>query len=280
MILLKHADDLTQFLEHKRQEGTIIGFVPTMGALHEGHLTLLKEAKARKRFTVVSIFVNPTQFNDPADFKKYPITIENDLNLLIEQQADVLFLPTQHEIYPNGLDSQHHYQLGNLEQLLEGKFRPGHFQGVCQVVDRLLSVVGACELFMGRKDYQQCMVIEKLIEHRGLKASLKIVNTVREPDGLAMSSRNQRLNASERAIAPTIFNTLRFVQTHIKAGDQSNLLSQARDTLVKSGFKIDYLELADAKTLEPVHDWNGRQEIVVLVAAFLNEVRLIDNLAV
>lgn len=251
-----------------------------MGALHEGHLTLLQSAKSRTDLTVVSIFVNPTQFNDPADFKKYPITIEKDIQLLLANDADILFLPTMDQIYPSGLNHPKQFALGDLENILEGKFRPGHFQGVSQVMDRLLGIVAPDQLFMGRKDYQQCMVVEKLISLENFKTTLSIVDTVRENDGLAMSSRNMRLNSDERAIAPSIYRSLEMISKNIEPGNQQTLLQQAKDLLAAPVFRLDYLELADAKTLQPVAFWDGKQKLVLLVAAFLNDVRLIDNLPV
>jgi pantoate--beta-alanine ligase len=161
MILFKRAAELAAYLETKAREGLLPCFIPTMGALHQGHLSLIKAAKAMNGITVCSIFVNPTQFNDPGDFHKYPVTIEKDIYLLEKQGADLLFLPGIAEIYPDGTDHLERYDLGYLETILEGKYRPGHFQGVCQVMRRLLAIVRPAHLFMGQKDYQQCMVLKK-----------------------------------------------------------------------------------------------------------------------
>src|SRR6476469_4861359 len=164
MTIFKRISDLSEHLNMLRSAQKTIGFVPTMGALHEGHLSLINTSKLKCDVTVCSIFVNPTQFNDPADFEKYPITIEKDIELLIRNGCDVLFLPSIVEMYPEGTSQTERYDLGELEDRLEGFYRPGHFQGVCRIVDKLLSAVQPDQLFMGQKDFQQCMVIKRLIE--------------------------------------------------------------------------------------------------------------------
>ncbi|MGL6268926.1 MAG: 4-phosphopantoate--beta-alanine ligase, partial [Chitinophagaceae bacterium] len=187
MIVFKDKAKLSGYLDKVREKGFTIGFVPTMGALHPGHLALVANSKKNTGLTLCSIFVNPTQFNDPADFKKYPITIENDLKLLYEAGADIVFLPDVAEIYPAGMNNSSNYSLGHLESILEGKFRPGHFQGVCQVVHRLLEIISPDLLYMGQKDYQQCMVIAHLINSYKIPTELVTCNTIREVSGLAMS---------------------------------------------------------------------------------------------
>ncbi|MBI5858774.1 MAG: pantoate--beta-alanine ligase [Sphingobacteriales bacterium] len=280
MILFKKAADLRKWLETQRKADLNIGFVPTMGALHAGHISLLNTSKNRNDITVASIFVNPTQFNDPKDFEKYPITIEKDIDLLEEAGCDVLFLPSVSEIYPHGIEKAGHFDLGYFETILEGKYRPGHFQGVCMVVQRLLEIVMPHKLYLGQKDYQQCMVIGKLIELTGLKGSITmtVCPTLREKDGLAMSSRNMRLNEQERKTAIQIFKTLSFLKENIKPGNPDSIKKDANRMLIQAGFKPDYVEIADADNLAIVNDWDGKQKLVALIAAFLNEVRLIDNM--
>jgi len=278
MIIFKKAEVLNAYLTKKRSEGKNIGFVPTMGALHTGHLTLIETCRRDENLCVCSIFVNPTQFNDPKDFQKYPITIESDIYLLEKNGADILFLPPTEEIYPNGTSNLAHYELGYLESLLEGKYRPGHFQGVCQVMERLLRIVAPDHLFMGQKDYQQCMVVKRLLQITQSKMIFHTVPTVREPDGLAMSSRNTRLNEDDRKKAVTIYKTLLFLKQNLAPGDLFSLSLQAANMLTAEHFKVDYVAIADADTLEPVEVWNGKQRLVALIAAFLHEVRLIDNM--
>ncbi len=278
MIVFKKAAELTAFLSKKAAQGNKIGFAPTMGALHQGHISLISNARAAAQITVSSIFVNPTQFNDPKDFEKYPVTIDRDIDMLEKAGCDVLFLPSVKEVYPNGMAGLPHYNLGYLETVLEGKYRPGHFQGVCQVVYRLLDIVKPDILFLGQKDYQQCMVIKKLIEITGLKTSVTICPTLREADGLAMSSRNMRLNAEERKKAVCISQVLSFIKKEIKPGYLEDIKDRAANYLNTEGFRVDYVEIADAATLQIQEFWDGKTPLVILAAAYLNEVRLIDNM--
>ncbi|UEG49258.1 pantoate--beta-alanine ligase [Ferruginibacter lapsinanis] len=280
MILFKTVKDIKIFLG-KRDKGTSkMAFVPTMGALHGGHISLINNAKNDNFFTVCSIFVNPTQFNNQLDFSKYPATIENDIYLLEKSGCDVLFLPSAEEIYPNGPATSVKYDLGYLETILEGKYRPGHFQGVCQVVQRLLEIVQPKMLYLGQKDYQQCMVISKLIDIMGVDIQLNICPTQREITGLAMSSRNIRLTDTERTQALRIYETLELIKRECKPGNLLALKAIATENLSTNGFVVDYVEIADAKTLELKENWDGASPLVALIAAYLNEVRLIDNLVI
>lgn len=276
MILFKEAGKLTDYLTEQKRTGRTIGFVPTMGALHQGHFSLLQQAKKEATLTVCSIFVNPTQFNNPDDFKKYPVTIEQDIAGLIQQDCDVLFLPSKEEIYPAGYHAKN-YDLGTLETVLEGHYRPGHFQGVCQVVDRLLEIVTPTKLYLGQKDFQQCMVIRKLLELTGrTDIALRIVPTVREQDGLALSSRNLRLTIEQRGKAPALYAALSQSRKEIDFKEIPEIKTEAIGYLTDRGFRVDYFEIADEKTLLPVK--NAKQSTVALVAAYLDDIRLIDNL--
>lgn len=281
MILFKRKAELFKWLEGQREKNKTIGFVPTMGALHPGHISLIQSAKKENAIVVCSIFVNPTQFNDSSDYEKYPITIEDDILLLEKTGCDVLFLPSVSEMYPDGTSKSNHYKLGHLETILEGKFRPGHFQGVCTVVDRLLRIINPKNLYLGQKDYQQCMVINKLVELIGMSDNTRIhvCPTLREQDGLAMSSRNRRLDATQRRVAPAIHNSLTYIKKKIEPGNIEHLIQDANKMLLEKGIKPDYIEIANAITLEPVREWNGQENLVGLIAAFLGEVRLIDNMA-
>jgi len=278
MVIFKHTVDLQSWLQGQRVGGRHTGFVPTMGALHPGHVSLVEKARAECDIVAASIFVNPTQFNNPSDFEKYPVTIESDIRMLVAAGADLLFLPGVADIYPEGLDSLPHYDLGFLETVLEGRYRPGHFQGVCQVVHLLLKAVQPDRLYMGQKDYQQCMVIDQLIRTENLPVELVVMPTLREPDGLAMSSRNMRLDAGQRALATHISRVLYGIRNDLAIGALEWLRSRGQSELEALGFQVDYVEISDARTLEPVSDWDGRRPLVALVAAFLGEVRLIDNL--
>lgn len=281
MKVFKKIADIQTYLTRKKESGLSIGFVPTMGALHEGHLSLLETCKAGCDIAVVSIFVNPTQFNDKKDLEKYPRTIEKDMSALIGAKCSVLFYPDADEIYPPG-EITRIYDLQSLENLFEGAYRPGHFQGVCQVVDKLFTIVKPDAVFFGQKDYQQCMVIKRLIDTTPLFAAIEmtIVPTMRETSGLAMSSRNMRLSEAEKLVAPTIYQTLVFLKQQVRPGALGDIIETATAKLQEKGFVTDYLGFADAYTLEPVEEWDGQKPLVALVAAFLGQVRLIDNLAI
>ncbi len=282
MILFKKAEDLHIYLEKQRKSGKKYGFVPTMGALHAGHISLIEASRKTNDLTVGSIFINPTQFNDQSDFEKYPVTLEKDITWLHMANCDIVFQPRVSEMYPDGTSVFRSYDLGYLEQILEGTYRPGHFQGVCAIVHRLLEIVKPDHLYIGQKDYQQCMVIKKLIEIIGMDSlvTLHISPTLREPDGLAMSSRNSRLSSGERKKASAIFQALLFVKENIVPGDLDALKKAAVKKLREDGFKVDYVEIAAAESLQLTKHWDGTEKLVVLAAAYLNEVRLIDNLLV
>lgn len=278
MLIFHTVQQLQKYLGQQKQKGFITGFVPTMGALHQGHLSLIEESKKTTDLTICSIFVNPTQFNDPKDFEKYPVTISTDVELLLKAGVHVLFLPSVKEIYPNGTKEQPHYNLGFLETVLEGKYRPGHFQGVCQVMHRLLTIADAHHLFMGQKDYQQCMVINHLISTKEIPTKLHIAPTLRESDGLAMSSRNMRLTKENRQTAVAISQTLKQMKMQLKPGSLQKIKEDAAAFLTSKGFKVDYTEIAHAETLALLDNWNGSDPVVALIAAYLGEVRLIDNM--
>ena len=278
MIQFTKAADITNHLLKLQARGSSIGFVPTMGALHNGHISLIKNSKQNNAITVCSIFVNPTQFNVKKDFDNYPTTIEKDIDLLENAGCDILFLPNVPEIYPEGTGITPFYDLGYLETVLEGSYRPGHFQGVCNVVHRLLSIIPCIELFLGQKDYQQCMVIKKLVELKNIKTKIIICPTIREKDGLAMSSRNLRLTSAERASAIKIFESLSFLKTNIKTGNLQELKNASIKDLTVAGFKVDYVEIANAENLEIFEHWDGKTKLVALIAAFKGDVRLIDNM--
>lgn len=277
MIIFHRAADLSAYLHTQRRQGLSIGFVPTMGALHAGHISLIEAAKKNHDLTVCSIFVNPTQFNNAEDFKHYPVTIEQDIEALTSAGTGILFLPSVQEIYPADYQKKV-YDLGVLETLWEGAHRPGHFQGVCQVVERLLEIVEPDTLFLGQKDFQQCMVIRRLIGIMGKtgEIGLQIAPTLREQDGLAMSSRNLRLDASQRIQAPAIFRELQKIGEAWKKRPAKDLEAEATDALTRAGFTVDYVAIVQQDDLQPVAGTDA--PAVVLAAAALGPVRLIDNL--
>jgi len=277
MIIFKKRIDISNYIvNHKKTSGKI-GFIPTMGALHKGHISLIEASKKTDTLTICSIFVNPTQFNNKADFEKYPVTIEKDIDLLEKAGCNVLFLPSVEEIYPADSSTTLPYELGFIETVLDGKYRPGHFQGVCNVVQRLLDIVQPNTIYLGQKDYQQCMVIKKLTELIQSPTQIIICPTLRESDGLAMSSRNMRLTSVERIKAVKISEVLLFIKQEIKPGNLQDLKQRCINYLTNEGYNVDYVEIADATNLTLLQNWDGKTKLVALVAAFLNEVRLIDN---
>ena len=277
MIILKKVADVISQLTKERLVRSSIGFVPTMGALHAGHISLLEKCKEICDLNVCSIFINPTQFNNVDDFKKYPVTIEQDIYTLEKNGCGILFMPDVNDMYPEGTISKN-FNIGYLENILEGKFRPGHFQGVCQVVSRLLQIVNPTHLFIGQKDYQQCMVIKKLLELENLNIEIIICPTLREENGLAMSSRNLRLNEEQKDQAANIYKTLIDIKQKIKLGSLSHVKKEAAEYLISKNIKPDYVEIAEAGNLKIVNEWDGKTKLVALVAAFISEVRLIDNI--
>ncbi len=278
MILLKHPNDLSSFIQNGSIDHNSIGFVPTMGALHDGHLSLVHTARLENALVIASIFVNPTQFTELTDFEKYPSTIEADILKLEKAGCDILFLPSVADMYPNGSSPSQQYDLGHLDSILEGEFRPGHFQGVCQIVQLLLEIISPGRLYLGQKDFQQCLVIKKMISKIGMDTSVIICPTQREPDGLAMSSRNVRLSHLERQKAAYLFKTLSYIKENIQLEDLGNLKQMAQNILIEQGFKVEYIAISKAQTLETVQNWDGKSTLVALVAAYINQVRLIDNL--
>lgn len=280
MIIFKKVKDIGEYLQKQQAPKNPIGFVPTMGALHQGHLSLLKECQKISKITVCSIFVNPTQFNNVEDLKKYPQSVSNDILLLEQNECNVLFLPDEKEIYPDERSKQKHFDLGYLETILEGKFRPGHFQGVSLVVEKLLKIVNPDFLFLGQKDFQQCLVIKRLVGLMNKNIKIIICPILREESGLAMSSRNLRLSFSDRKLASELFRTLVSIKNKLKSEDFLKLKDQAIQDLETKGFKVEYLELAKKSSLEIVSHFKPEEGLIILIAAFLGNVRLIDNLLI
>jgi pantoate--beta-alanine ligase len=278
MIIFKKSADLRRWLDIQKTVGKKTGFVPTMGALHAGHMHLVEACRSTTDLCICSIFVNPAQFNDPKDFEKYPVSTEKDIEMLARAGTDVLFLPSVPEIYPDGETGLETYDLGGLESILEGRFRPGHFQGVCQVMSRLLGLVKPDHLFMGQKDYQQCLVVNRLIHILRLTVTFHIVPTIREADGLAQSSRNRRLTPDQRKNAVAISQALNEIRGKLVSGNAGQVLEKARKKLEAAHFKTDYISIARASDLQPIEDWNGKEKAVALIAAFQGDVRLIDNM--
>ena len=266
--------DLQHYLQQRRNSGKTIGFVPTLGALHAGHLSLIEQARQKNDEIVCSIFVNPTQFNDPKDLEKYPRTIEADTALLEQAGCDILFNPPVNEIYDD--NEQWHLDIGEPEFLLEGKFRPGHYQGVTHVVYILFDIVKPDFAFFGQKDYQQFMIISHMVEQLHIPVKLVMCPIMREPSGLAMSSRNVHLTADDRKHALILSKTLNWVKDHFDRNKTGQLQNEAEQMInAEKDVELDYFEIVDGDTLHPADE--NSKKIVALVAAKVGKTRLIDN---
>lgn len=280
MKIAKTIRELKTILDSYRIDNQTIGFVPTMGALHEGHLSLVKTSMSVTDITVVSIFVNPLQFNNPVDFSTYPKTVEADLSLLQEEGVDVVFLPSKEDLYPTQPVIAMNF--GPLEQVLEGAFRPGHFSGVGIVVSKLLNIVKPQVAFFGQKDLQQVAVIKLLVQDLSIDVKIEVVPTMREDDGLAMSSRNLRLTSDERVAARLLYRVLNFCKNELIAGSDWLHTRQEAVTLIQQepSARMEYLELVDSNTLEAQSTYDSSKTLSLVIACFIGEVRLIDNLPV
>ncbi|MGB4080069.1 MAG: pantoate--beta-alanine ligase [Bacteroidia bacterium] len=262
----------------KQGENVTIGFVPTMGALHSGHASLIDESVRENTITVCSIFVNPTQFGDKSDLEKYPKPIEKDIEILIKHKCDILFLPEFEDVYSAEYVHQK-FELGELESKIEGASRPGHFQGVCNVVSQLFEIVSPDCAYFGQKDYQQTAIIKSLIQLTRSDVTLKIVPITREPSGLAMSSRNIRLSDKGRKNAAFIYKALRDIQTDAESRSLLELIDRAKQFISsQKGVDLDYLLAVDAETLNEATSIKESGSIIILVALTYEGVRLIDNI--
>lgn len=278
MLLFKEVERLQVYLEKKRKEGLTIGYAPTMGALHQGHASLIKKAKLENDICVCSIFVNPTQFNDPKDLEKYPRTEGRDIKMLVGLENDILFYPTVEAIYPKGLNIPT-FDFGQVDKVMEGEFRPGHFDGVVEVVYRLLDIVQPDRLYMGQKDFQQFTLIQHMLNQMGSKTALMVCPIIREDDGLALSSRNVRLTAQNRKNAPNISKVLNQLNNWIAGGltvkaAEKKAIAQLSEL---PDFKPEYLEIVDGHTLQPIEKMSDTDYVVVCAAVWTGEIRLIDN---
>lgn len=260
-----------------RSKGFSVGFVPTMGALHEGHQSLLQRSVAENDVSICSIFVNPIQFNNKEDLEKYPRTLEADCNLLEHAGCDIVFAPSADEMYPE--EEQTTYDFGPLEQLMEGKHRPGHFNGVAVVVKKLFDICFPHKAYFGEKDFQQLQIIRELVRMEDMAVQVIGCPIVREHDGLAMSSRNVRLTKHERSIAPEIFNVLEQMKSEAGQSSVPEIIKQARSGLeAHPEMKIEYVQIVDEATLLRVHAMDDAENIRAFIALFLGDVRLIDNM--
>lgn len=276
MVLLHTAEEI---INYRKATGIdkIVGLVPTMGALHEGHLSLIRTAAKSSDLIVVSIFVNPTQFNDPEDFQKYPRHIDKDLQLLSGVKVDAVFVPAVKDIYPE--EDERHFDFGNLDKIMEGKHRPGHFNGVAQVVSRLFDLVIPHRAYFGQKDFQQLAIIKHMVQHLNYDVEIISCPTIRELDGLAMSSRNHLLTSEERQHASLIPQTLFQAAGHKFTMTVSELKEWVIKTISADPlFSVEYFEIVDSEKLTPVTMWEDTVGKTGCIAVKIGNVRLIDNI--
>jgi pantoate--beta-alanine ligase len=277
MLIFERITDLQYWLATERKAGKSIGFVPTMGALHTGHTALVEQANSEGCTVVASIFVNPTQFNDPKDLEKYPHTPERDAEMLLKAGCAALFMPPVSEVYPPGKDLTLRINFSPLDEVMEGVFRPGHFNGMATVVKRLLDITQPDRLYMGQKDYQQLSIVRAMLYRLGSTTELVMCATIREEDGLAKSSRNMRLSPEMRQISPVIYATLQQAKQQLEVNMTLDFITNtAMQQLADAGLKPEYFSIVDGLTLLPPTAQSTM--IVACVAAWAGEVRLIDNL--
>jgi len=278
MIVVKKIQTLQQIIKEHKEDGKTIGFTPTMGALHDGHHTLIQKSMEECDISVCSIFVNPTQFNEATDLDNYPRTLEADCAGLESIGCDIVFAPSAREMYPDGMDYIVDVDLKGLDEVMEGAHRPGHFAGVVQVVKLLVDITDCDRLYMGQKDFQQFSIIRQMLESLKYNTKLVVCPISRDPDGLARSSRNTRLTEAHRSDAPNIYNVLTETKHELEKVDITILQSRAIEKLTIPGFKPEYFDIIDGHTLRSVEKAETSELIVACTAVWAGDVRLIDNM--
>lgn len=279
MVILRTVEECRSWCEAQHSQGKSLGLVPTMGALHPGHLSLAQRALAENDAVVASVFVNPTQFNNPEDLATYPRTEEADFALLEEAGVHAVFAPTAEEIYPETQTSDHLYDLGEVAEVMEGAMRPGHFQGVAQIVDKLIRLTAPTRAYFGKKDFQQIAVIRRMVSTEGLDLEIVACPIVRENDGLALSSRNVRLSESQRKVAPAIHRTLKESLSASKHDTPAQVIKSVTDSLnALPECEVEYFSIVNAETLQAIDKWEDAPHAVGCITVYVGPVRLIDNI--
>lgn len=279
MQIIRKVSDLVEYVGESLDKGKTIGLVPTMGALHDGHLSLVKRAVAENDVALVSVFVNPTQFNNPTDLATYPRDEEADFRLLAGENVSAVFAPSVEEMYPDGTKSDHVFSLGAAAEVMEGKFRPGHFQGVAQVVCRLFQLCRPTRAYFGEKDFQQIAVIRNMVNSEHINLEIVPVPIKRADDGLALSSRNALLSEAERAVAPRIHAVLAESVAYAVGHSVRETIKMVEEKInAVEHMEVEYYEIVDGRTLLPVEEWAESTDIVGCITAYCGKVRLIDNI--
>jgi pantoate--beta-alanine ligase len=278
MEVFKEIKPLKAYLNDKRLQGNSVGLVPTMGALHQGHISLIQASKLQNQITICSIYVNPAQFNNPDDLLKYPRTLEKDSELLEQIGCDAIFCPDNSEMYPE--PSIINVDFGSLGTVMEGKFRPGHFSGVALVLSKFFHIIKPDHAYFGQKDWQQFAIVQKLVDELMFDLTLHRVETLREKDGLAMSSRNQRLNTAERTKAVVFYQSLVMAKDALKEGHDIKFVTEmVGNNFIKEGIRLEYFEVVDSKNLNVLNSVKGGvNQPIMCIAGYVGEVRLIDNM--
>lgn len=279
MIVVKTKNELNKLVnDFRKKTNKTVGFVPTMGFLHKGHGSLVEKSVEENELTVVSIFVNPLQFNDKADYLNYPKDFEKDINYLKTLNCDIVYIPDYEDVYPHGHKALT-YNFGELETVMEGKHRAGHFQGVAEIVRILFEIVKPDFSYFGEKDFQQLRIIQKLVEDFNIPVKIIPFPIIRESDGLAMSSRNSRLTENERKLAPFIYQQLLWCKENFRNYSVKDLQTKITENFNQvSDFKLEYIEFTNLKNLKTIENWEDADEVGVFIAVYLGKVRLIDNL--
>ncbi len=279
MLIINKISELSVYLEKYRSQKKKIGFVPTMGALHEGHISLVNRAKKENDIVVVSIFVNPTQFNNPEDLKNYPRTPKEDEKMLRENNVDIIFSPIVEEIYNPDTIKKNVLELGQIADVMEGIHRPGHFDGVVQIVSKLFEIVKPQKAYFGEKDFQQLSVIRLMVNKIHFPVEIIACPTVREKSGLAMSSRNLKLSKKGLQDAVEISKTLFYVKENWKKFNPADIKERAIEMIESSGkLKVEYVEISEEESLQPINDWNPKKHFRCFAAVYCEDIRLIDNI--
>ena len=278
MRIFTRTEVLSNWLDDQRSKGRSIGFVPTMGALHEGHASLITHSVQDNDLTVCSIFVNPSQFDDSEDLLKYPRNHDQDMAMLMDLGCEVTYLPSVMEVYPPGMKTKVDVDLKGIDQILEGKFRPGHFDGMMEVVNRLLDIIKPNRLYMGQKDHQQHTIVQHMIDALDLDVDLVVCPIIRDPDGLAQSSRNVRLSPENRQKGLVISQTLHEIAKQKGERSVLEVKEWAFNQLSEAGLKPEYVAIRDADSLDYIETWQESEQPIALIAAWAGDIRLIDNM--
>ncbi len=278
MDIFNEKEKLTPAIVELKNQNKTIGFIPTMGALHEGHMSLVKASKAQNDYTIVSIFVNPTQFNNPEDLKKYPRTEEKDIELLTKNGCDFVYLPTVEDLYADG-EGAKHYDFGTIDKVMEGASRPGHFDGVATIVSKLFRAVQPTRAYFGEKDFQQIRIIQEMVKQEGLDVEIVPMPIYRADTGLAFSSRNARLSDQQTSDAPQIYSILSKAVSLKNAGkDVAEIKEFVEKEFAQSPFELEYFEITDENSLLSIQHFSEAEKVRGFIVAYAGDVRLIDNI--